>query len=113
MREQYRCSCGRSWLMVSRNAKYRASNFPVSSMAVCLAPRVPRNLFFRVWLAFSGGDQAPQTAVDVGTPGVGADVEALVFWDQTKVSEANLGFIPLLGDLKTDFRVLPLGLVLS
>src|SRR5207248_6527593 len=71
------------------------------------------DLFFRVLLAFAGGDQAPQAAVDVGTPGVGADLEALVFWDQTKVREANLCFAPLLGDLKTDFRVLPLGLVLS
>src|SRR5262245_29045238 len=31
MRAQYRCSCGRSWLMVSRNARYRASNLPASS----------------------------------------------------------------------------------
>src|SRR6516225_11735665 len=32
MRAQYRCNWGRSWLMVSRKARYRASNFPASSI---------------------------------------------------------------------------------
>ena len=40
--EQYRCSRGRSWMMVSRNARYRASNFPVSSICLILEASIAR-----------------------------------------------------------------------
>jgi len=36
-------------------------------------------LFIPVGAAFAGRDQSPQTAVDIGAPGVGTQVEALIF----------------------------------
>src|SRR5258708_8650929 len=67
--------------------------------------------FFRVWLPFTCSNQAPQTPVYVRAPRVRADIETLVFGNQTKVSEADLRFIALSRDLKTDFRAFPLAFV--
>ena len=67
--------------------------------------------FFRVWLPYTCSNQAPQTPVYVRAPRVRADIETFVFGNQTEVSEADLRFIALSRDLKTDCRVLPLAFV--
>jgi len=72
-----------------------------------------QNLFFRVWLPLACSNQAPQTAVYIGAPGVRADVETFVFGNQTQVSEVDLRLIALSRDLEADLRSLPLALVSS
>src|SRR5580704_14887159 len=96
--------------MVSRNARYRASNFPVSSIYP-LALRSPaaaaRSLFPR-WISLACSDQAPQALADVETPGARAAAVTLDGRHQTHVGEAQLGLIALPGDVKNDVRAVPL-----
>src|ERR1700733_7937422 len=108
MRAQYLWSRGRRGLMVSRNARYRASNLPVSSIS---SRGDGSLLLFRVGAPLACRNQTPQTAVDVRAPCVRADIEALVFGNQSQMSEAHLRLVPLSRDLEADFRALPLGSV--
>src|SRR5437667_8716141 len=67
---------------------------------------------FAVGLAFTGGDQAAQTAGEVIAPRVGTGVVALVLGGQTHVREPDLGLTVLLRDAETDRGAVTLGLVL-
>ena len=65
-------------------------------------------------MPFAGGNQTPQTGVDVSAPAVGADVVTLIFGDQTHMSETDFGLVALFGDGEINRRVGPFpGLVLS
>src|ERR1035438_10246269 len=97
--------------MVSRNARYRASNFPVSSMCVPLRSHCLAASFPLVGTSLARRDQAPQTAVDVGTPRVGADIETFIFGNQTQMREADFRLLARLGKLENNLRALPLGFV--
>src|SRR5580704_18386931 len=96
--------------MVSRNARYRASNFPLSSIyPLTWRSRfsAARSLFPR-WLSLTFSDQAPQALADIETPGARAAAVTLDHRHQTHVGEAQLGLIALPGDVKNDVRAVPL-----
>ncbi len=55
------------------------------------------NHFFQgVRLAFAFGNQIAQAALDVRTPRIGTDIEALIFGNQSLMREADFRFIALL-----------------
>src|SRR5262245_9597341 len=87
--------------MVSRNARYRASNLPASSNTSLL----------RVWPAHTCCNQLAQTAVDVRAPRVRARIETLDARHQTLMREAELGLVLLSVNLEHDVGAVPLALV--
>src|SRR5262249_37964476 len=105
MREQYRCSRGRRWLMVSRNARYRASNFPASS-SMCTS-------FLLVRLPFARRNQAAQAVVDVKLPCARTATVAFEGGNKACVRKAEFGLVRLPFDLEDNVRAVPLGLFLD
>src|SRR5205814_69406 len=69
------------------------------------------NSLILIGLALTRGNQVTQTASDVGTPCVRADVVAFVEGDEADVREVDFCFVTLPGDLKDNVGVLPLTLV--
>src|SRR5580704_18245851 len=69
--------------------------------------------FLFVGRAHPGGDQALEAAANVGSPCFGADVVALIVWNQSFMGEADLGLVALLCNVEHNFCVLPLNFVLS
>src|ERR1017187_3561182 len=73
---------------------------------------VPLRLF-GVGSALAGRNQTAQTAVHIGAPSVRTHVVAFVCGDKALVGEADFRLVAVCGDSKHNFRVRPLGLVLS
>src|SRR5215471_5411236 len=74
MRAQYRCNRGRSWLTVSRNARYRAPNFPVSSIHY----RWPFSL--RLWT-----NQSAPAGLLFGLPFLGGFLRVVYYVDPLRI----------------------------
>src|ERR1700688_4649772 len=54
------------------------------------------HFFQRIRLAFAFDNQIAQTALDVRTPRIGTDIEALVLGNQSLMREADFRFVALL-----------------
>ena len=59
-------------------------------------PGFSNHLFQEIRLAFAFGDQIAQTALDVRTPRIGTDIEALILGNQALMRETDFRFIALL-----------------
>src|ERR1035438_3187589 len=73
---------------------------------------VPLRLF-GVGPALAGRNQTAQTAVHIGAPCVGAYIETLIRGNEALVGETDFRLVAVGGDFKHNFRVRPLGPVLS
>ena len=70
-------------------------------------------LLHRVWLTLARGNELAQAAGDVLTPGVRADIKALIGRHEPGVSESDLGLVAILRDIEDDVGTVPLSLVLD
>src|ERR1700690_489626 len=59
-------------------------------------PDFSNHFFQRIRPAFAFGNQIVQTALDIRTPRIGTDIEALILGNQSLMREADFRFIALL-----------------
>lgn len=64
-------------------------------------------------MASSGGDEAAETAIDVGSPCIRTNTVTFVLWHETNMGECYLCLAVLLSDVEYNIRVFPLSFVLG
>jgi hypothetical protein len=101
--------------MVSRNARYRASNFPVSSISAFSEDRTSSLCFVPILLpdrlSFTCRNQRAQTVVDVKAPCARTTAVAFEGRNQADVSKSQFGLAVLSGDLEDNLGAGPLRFV--
>jgi hypothetical protein len=112
-----KCRAGLAGYAGSRTRRRKGAVAGQSDILNAYVPELrgllPGPFFFQLGLPFPGGDQFPQTVLDVKAPPLSTHFVAFQGRDQALVREAELSLVVFPGDIEDHVRAVPLGLVLD